>query len=135
MSWFSDADRAVLAELADVLIPAAEGMPAASAVGAVGPLLDRVVNFRPDLAPEVLRVVRACRGKEPQAALEQLRAADFDGYVALGLALAAGYYMADEVGELLGYKGPARHPITGEEDISDLLAPVLARGPIWRPTG
>ena len=70
MSWFDEDQRRRLDALADELIPEAEGMPAATQVGATGPLLRQVLNARPDLAPEMLRVLRASGDFPPREALE-----------------------------------------------------------------
>lgn len=52
--------------------------------------------------------------------------------------LTAAYYMASQVRELLGYPGQARRPIAeatpAERHSDELLAPVVARGPIYVPT-
>lgn len=133
MSWFNEKQHERLGALADVLIPEAEGMPSATSVGAAGPLLLQALNARPDLAPEILRVLRSIRDFPPCEALEVMRVSDMEGFSALTLAIASAYYMAPEVRELLGYDGPRRIPAeVTPENINDLLAPVIARGPIWR---
>ncbi|MCW1384878.1 hypothetical protein OLX02_18850 [Novosphingobium sp. KCTC 2891] len=134
MNWFKEDDRAVIRALADILIPDAEGMPSASAAGAADELLDRVVQLRADLAPRVLAAVRFARGKDHRAALEELRTHDSETWQGFCLAIAGGYYLFDDVRALLGYTGPERRPVDPEAapDFTDLLAPVLARGPIWR---
>ena len=52
-------DRERLGALADVLIPAAEGMPSASEAGVHRAGLDRVLAARPDLEPVLARVLAA----------------------------------------------------------------------------
>jgi hypothetical protein len=54
---FDAAQRATFAALADVLVPAAEGMPAASAVDIAGAGLDRVLRARPDLEAPLSRIL------------------------------------------------------------------------------
>src|SRR4051794_21690712 len=54
---FDAAERATFAALADVLVPAAEGMPAASAVDIAGTGLDRVLRARPDLEAPLARIL------------------------------------------------------------------------------
>jgi len=136
MSRFTDTQRTVLAVLADVLIPAAEGMPAASTMGAVGEYLDQVVNFRADLVPLLYRAVRAAEGAEPAAAIQALREKDAEAFGALTLAISAGYYMNPKVKAALGYTGVERRtydPDAVPDYVTNgLLAPVIARGPIWR---
>ena len=48
----------MLAQLADILIPAGEGRPSASDAGVAGDGLDRVLSFRPDLADGLERLDR-----------------------------------------------------------------------------
>jgi hypothetical protein len=136
MSRFGPDDRAIIGALADVLIPEAEGMPAATAVGVAAALLDRVADLRADLVADLLRVVRKGRGEEPGAFLARLKAEDSEGFAALALVVAGGYYLSPEVRERLGYSGPERRPVNPGDipDFEDLrlLDPVKSRGPIWR---
>jgi len=133
---FDREERAVLAGLADALIPAGEGMPAASAAGVAGGGLDRVLQARPDLAAEVKRVLAAARGRDPAAALSELRAKDPAGFSALAELVPGAYFMDPEVRALIGYQGQTARPIDPDPEslLSDLLRPVLERGPIYRPT-
>jgi len=87
----SDGERARLRSLADELIPACDGMPAASAVGVADNLLDRTLQARPDLAP-ALRDALTATPPLPPAALGTLR------YV-----VAAAYYLSPEVRDALDY--------------------------------
>ena len=64
--------RATLAALADVLIPATETMPAASAVGAHEKWLDRALAARPELEPLLSQVAGAARGRDPAAEVSRL---------------------------------------------------------------
>lgn len=132
--WFTADDRILIRQLADMLIPEAEGMPSASSVGACDALLDRVVHLRADLAPAILAALRHARGLPPAEALETLRKAHLETWQAFTLAIAGAYYLAPEVRDLLGYTGPERRPVDPSEppDWAELLQPVIARGPIWR---
>lgn len=134
MSWFSEGDRVKLRHVADVLIPEAEGMPAASTVGAADALLDRIINLRSDLAPLVLRALRALPAENPRTALDRLRSDDDEAFGALSLAIAAAYYISPDVCALTGYHGPQRIAPDTAALLADaeLLAPVLDRGAIWR---
>lgn len=134
MSWFNEEERAVIRLLADTLIPEAEGMPSASSIGCADALLDGVLKLRADLAPPMRTAIRHAKGKEPRAALERLRSDDPESWQALTLAIAAAYYQSPTVRGLLGYTGPERRPVdpSAPPDHADLLAPVIARGAIWR---
>lgn len=133
-SWFSEDERTTIRTLADVLIPAAEGMPCASSIGCADAALDHVLTLRADLAPKMRAALRLALGKAPRAALDDMRSADPDNWQAFTLAIAAAYYLSPRVRALLGYSGPERRPVDPAEppDYVDLLAPVIARGPIGR---
>jgi len=69
---FDAVQRAAFAALADVLVPAAEGMPAASEVDIAGVGLDRVLRARPDLEAPLARVLAM---RTVGDAMEQVRGA------------------------------------------------------------
>ena len=130
--------RATLRGLADVLLPAQHRMPAASAVDVAGEGLDRVLAARPDLAAPLASVLATATGREPAAEVGRLRAQDQAGFLALASACLGAYYLDPGVRGLIGYPGQEPSlPDPGEADRDlgdDLLAPVLARGPVYRPT-
>ena len=139
MSIVLDAQlRATFRALADVLIPAAEGMPAASEVGVHEAVLDRILALRPDLSERLLRGLRAAAGQAPQEMARRLNAEDPDALSAIGLAAAAAYYMQPRVRELIGYPGQENRPgdpdATPEYVANGMLQQVIDRGPIYRPT-
>lgn len=129
--------RATMAALADVLIPSAEGMPAASEVDVQGKWLDRVLAARPDIAPALLQVLDAAAGKDPAAEVRRLQEGDAGGFAALALAATGGYYMNPKIRKLIGYPGQKPNPPYPDEAeyyLRDgLLDPVIKRGPIFRP--
>jgi len=136
VSRFTPEDRAAIGVLADVLIPEAEGMPAATAVGVTDALLDQVANLRADIVADLLRVARNKRGEDPSTFLARLKADDADGFSALALAVAGGYYLSPVVRERLGYSGPERRPVVPGDALDfeglRLIDAVKARGAIWR---
>jgi len=131
-------DRATLAALADVLIPAGQGAPSASEAGAAGPWLDEVLRLRPDLGEPLAAILAAARGAEPAAAVAGLQAEQPAAFDALAAVVAGAYFLHPEVSRAIGYPGQQRRPIVPEEppdfEQDGLLASVLARGPIYRPT-
>ena len=134
---FSDGDRQVFAVMADVLIPAAEGMPSASQVGVQEAPLDRVLELQPWLAPRLQRgISSAAASGDPAAAVETINRDDPAAMSAIGLAASAAYYMQPQVRKLLGYPGQVSRPAGPEEEhdyLRDgLLQPVIDRGPIYR---
>jgi hypothetical protein len=131
--------RARLTAVADGLIPAADGMPAASSVDIGGCQLDAVLASRPDLVDDVCRALESAGDVDDAIGwLEALRADDPSGCEALLTAVVGGYYMHPEVKRLLGYPGQVAQPVTVDRlpEYADegLLERVYARGPIYRPT-
>jgi hypothetical protein len=135
----TDDDRKAFGVFADHLIPAYKRMPAATAVGVHGALLDAVLGFRPDIAEDFFRGLDAVRGKSPADAADALFAADQKAFDTLGLVASAAYYMAPEVRDLVGYPGQESltyNPHESPDYLTDgMLERVVRRGPIYRPTG
>lgn len=138
MSKISDEERQVFSDLADVLIPNAEGMPSASEVGVHKGMLDRVVGLRPDLSEALHRGLSTAKGKDPTAAAEELNRNDPEALTAIGLAASAGYYMTPKVRELIGYPGQENRPADPDAPLeyveNGMLQVVIDRGPIFVPT-
>jgi hypothetical protein len=130
------AGRAVLAGLADVLIPAGDGFPSASEAGVAGEGLDLVLAARPDLAEGVERLIVLARGRDPAAVVVGLQASDPAGFGVLAEVVPGAYFMNPRVRASLGYDGQTPRPIDPAPDpeAERLLASVIARGPIYRPT-
>jgi hypothetical protein len=135
-SSFSGAERALLAALADVLIPAASGFPAASAAGVAGEGLDRVLAARPDLEAGLRRVLEGAAGKDPARAVGDLERSDPGGFAVLAELVPGAYFLDESVRAALGYSGQTARPIDPRPDYLDdgLLQSVIDRGPIYRPT-
>lgn len=134
----TEADRAIFAAIADVLIPEAEGMPSASQLEIQGSTLDHVLDLRPELKDNFRRGLRTSAGISPEAAAERLNREDTAAFEAIGLVASAAYYMDRRVRKLLGYSGQESRPASAEEEYDylrdDLLQQVIDRGPIYRPT-
>jgi hypothetical protein len=132
-----DALRDRLRTVADVLIPNAHGMPAASEVGVADGQLDRVVGARPDLGDAVRRALGRIDLDDVMGSAARLEAADPDLHHQLMLAIVGGYYIHPEVRARLDYDG--QEPVEVRPEIipayveDGLLDPVLRRGPIFRP--
>ena len=138
MSMIDEHVRATFAGIADILIPDAEGMPAASAVGVHTDTLDRILGLRPDLKDAFLRGIASAAGKDPKAAAQAMNQADAPALSAIGLVASAAYYMSPRVRELIGYPGQERRTFDADavpEYVSNgMLKVVEDRGPIFRPT-
>jgi hypothetical protein len=129
--------RARLALLADAMIPAAHGMPAATEVGVHEGQLDRVLAARPDIVQALGRALArdGIAGRE-LVVVDELEADDPEAHQALMLAVVGGYYIHPEVRKLIGYTGQVPVPVRIENVpyfTERLLEPVEARGPIYRP--
>ncbi len=138
MTMVSEGEREVFAALADVLIPAAEGMPAASAMDVQGEMLDRILGLRPDLAEAFRRGLAAATGHRASAAAEALNRDDAEAFGAISIIASAGYYMTRTVRELIGYPGQENRPADPDETpeylANGMLQQVIDRGPIYVPT-
>jgi hypothetical protein len=128
--------RAILARLADELIPADEGMPSASEAGVAGEWLDAVLAARPDLADSLKCVIEQAKGREPAEFLAAARANDAAAFGVLAEVVPAAYFMSPAVQARIGYSGQSPQPIDPRPDYLDegLLDSVIRRGPIYRPT-
>jgi hypothetical protein len=127
-------DRARIAQLADALIPGGEGMPSASAAGATGAALERVLEIRADLLEPLGRAV--AQPGPADAAVRALHDTDREAFDALAFALTCSYAMSDDVRAALGYPGQVAYPISlaGDPDLADLLTPVFESDFTYVPT-
>ena len=135
---FDPGRRAALAALADALIPSADGMPSAREAGVTGRWLDEVLQLRPDFGPPLARVIDKVKGVDAGVAVAQLRANDPAGFGVLAEVVAGAYFLNPKVRSAIGYPGQKSVPIVNEVppdyEQDGLIASVVARGPIYRPT-
>jgi hypothetical protein len=133
---FDSHERTLLAALADVLIPAGNGMPAASQAGVADSWLDAVLRARPDLARGLKDLLAKARDRNPAHAVADLRANDPAAFDVLAQIAAGAYFMNPQVQQLIGYGGQGPKPIDPQPDYLDdgLLDSVMSRGLIYRPT-
>jgi hypothetical protein len=132
-------ERELLAGLADVLIPASEGMPSASEAGVAHEGIDVVLAARPDLLDALHQLLRQAAGQASAttvAFVASLQAADPMLFGLLGEIVAGAYFMNPQVRAAVHYHGQTPQPIPPEPDyLADgLLDSVIGRGPIYRPT-
>lgn len=133
---FDVSERAVLASLADVLIPASAGFPSASQAGVAAEGLDQLLAVRPDLAEGLKKLLARCQDRNPAEAVAELKASDPVAFAVLAELVPGAYFMNPEVRATLGYLGQGPRPIDPNPDYLDdgLLQSVIDRGPIYRPT-
>jgi hypothetical protein len=133
---FDPAQRAVLAGLADVLIPAGDGMPSASAGAVAEEGLNKVLAAVPDLGASLADVLAKAKGREPAEVIAGLARTDPAAYGILAEVVTAAYFMNPDVRKAVGYTGQGPSPIDPRVDYMEdgLLESVIKRGPIYRPT-
>jgi hypothetical protein len=128
--------RAVLAGLADVLIPAGDGMPSASAAAVAAEGLDQVLAAVPSLAASLADVLARAKGREPSEVVAILARADPAAYGVLTEVVTTAYFMNPDVRKAVGYTGQGPSPLDPRVDYMEdgLLESVIKRGPVYRPT-
>lgn len=133
---FDANERAVLARLADVLIPAGDGFPSASEAGVATEGLDGVLSFRPDLGEGLKRLLASAQGRPADEVVAALQRNDPAAFGVLTELVPGAYFLNATVRAKLGYEGQTAKPIDVRPDPLDeaLLQSVTQRGPIYRPT-
>ncbi len=133
---FTDEERALLAALAEVLIPAGEGFPSAGEAGVAGEGLDKVLSFRSDLGQPLKELLASARGRSPAEFVASLRQNDPAAFSVLADLVPGAYFLNAGVREKLGYNGQTPRTIDPRPDFLEdgLLQSVIGRGPIYRPT-
>ncbi len=126
-------NRERLAALADLVAPAAHGMPAASEIDLCreGGPVDRVLALHPDLLAPLAEALEAAADG---AALSRLEAERPAAYAALLETVAGAYYLDGTVRRRLGYRGQEALSLDkGRIGAEDALERMMARPPFWRP--
>jgi hypothetical protein len=133
---FDPTQRAVLAGLADILIPAGDGMPSASAAAVAAEGLDQVLAAVPSLAAGLADVLAKAKGRGPSEVVASLARTDPAAYGVLTEVVTAAYFMNPAVRQAVSYTGQGPTPLDPRVDYMEdgLLESVIKRGPIYRPT-
>ena len=113
---FDPLQRAVLAGLADVLIPAGDGMPSASAVAVAEEGLDQVLAAVPSLGTSLADVLARAKGREPAEVVASLARTDPTAYGILTEVVTAAYFMNPDVRKAVGYTGQGPSPLDPRVD-------------------
>jgi dihydroorotate dehydrogenase (NAD+) catalytic subunit len=135
MSLESD-ERKLLSGLADVLIPAGEGLPSASEAGVAYDCLDKVLEVRGDLLEPLKKLLARAKGQASTEVIAELQKNDPDAFGVLAEVVPGAYFLNADVRAKLKYEGQVARPIQEREDYLEdgLLQSVLDRGAIFRPT-
>ena len=129
----SEDERRRYGELADVLVPSAEGMPSATQAAVHTHWVDEALRARPDLGVGLRKALELTADLPAEAAVELLNAEHSPVFDALGTVTAGAYFLSPDVRASLGYPGQVPQPIVDDVDsYADLLERVLDRGPIYR---
>ena len=133
---FDPSQRAVLAALADVLIPAGDGMPSASAAAVAEQGLNQVLAAVPSLGASLADVLARAKGREAAEVVASLARTDPAAHGILTEVVTAAYFMNPDVRKAVGYAGQGPSPLDPRVDYMEdsLLEAVIKRGPIYRPT-
>jgi hypothetical protein len=133
---FDQNERALFAQLADVLIPAGSGQPSASAAEVHGDWLDQVLIARPDLVVPLKEVLAKAQGHDALIFVAELRSSGSPLFGVLAEIVPAAYFMNPTVQKAIGYSGQGPKTMDPYPDYMEhgLLESVIKRGPIYRPT-
>ena len=128
--------REILAQLADVLIPAGDGFPSASQADVAGEHLDAVLEVRPDLADGLSKLLQMADGRNPQGFINELQVQDAEAYGILSELVPGAYFLNEQVQARLKYDGQSPRPFEPHPDYLEdgLLQSVVDRGAVYRPT-
>jgi hypothetical protein len=129
----TETDRQRYAQLADVLIPDAEGMPSASQAEVHLRWVDQALTARPDLRDGLRQALELSGDLPAEEAVEMINAKHPPVFDALGTLTAGAYFLSPDIRERIGYPGQVPQPIVDDvESYLDLLGNVVERGPIYR---
>lgn len=130
----TQAQRLTLARLSDVLVAEGLGMPAASAAGVAGDLLDQCLDAAPGLAEPLAALLDEAQESDPDAFVRRLASSRPDDFAVLSTTVVGAYFLSAEVRSLIGYPGqqPSPMSVAAEPDYLDMLERVYERHPGYR---
>lgn len=135
-AW-TEHEREVVRVVGDLLIPAGDGMPAASDVDVAGVGIDHIGAIREDLVLATKLFVQSLENSVP-GTVEELRSAAGEHFSNVSELIASAYFLRPEVAKLIGYRHRIAIPLDDETERSaefaQLTEPVVARGNVWRTT-
>jgi hypothetical protein len=138
----TDSELNTLRDIADVLIPASDDNPAATAEPDFDACLRRAVDSRADAFDAITAVLARLDSAPPDVIDQALRALHAEQPVhfqALSAVVAGAWLLTPTVRARIGYPGQRRDPARLEEAVDQLsdgiLDPVIARGPVFTPDG
>jgi len=129
----TDEKRQRFAELADVLIPSALGMPSASEAAVASHWIEVALSHRPDLAAAFDEALTTATDLPASEAIEVLNTDHIPAFEAMGTLTAGAYFLNPDIRQLIGYPGQVPTPAHDDTaDYVDLLENVMERGQVYR---
>lgn len=131
----TDEQRQIYSRMADLLIPDAEGQLSASQAEVPTVWIDKALGYRPDLVPAFNEAISVGSQHDAAEAIQLLNVENQVAFDALGVLTSGAYFLNPQVQQLIGY--PGQVPTPAHDDTGnyiDMLAEVVERGPIYRPT-
>src|SRR5438132_11862192 len=113
---FDITERAILASLADILIPSGEGFPSAREADVAGEGLDQVIAVRPELVAGLKTILASARGRAAVEVIGELQAKDQTSFSILAELVPAAYFLNPQVRAKLEYQGQIPRPIDTRQD-------------------
>jgi hypothetical protein len=110
MSSITEPQRAVLLDVADVLIPETDAMPSLRAADPDGEWLERACRARADLVDELCQILDEIAGSNMSSLLVSMHRDQRPRFDVLATFAAGTYYLIPRIRELIGYPGQVRAP-------------------------
>jgi NDP-sugar pyrophosphorylase family protein len=90
--------------------------------------------MRPPPKADLVSLLKAVEGQDPREAVERLQSQPGTQFDTLKEVVAGAYFLNPEVNRVVGHPGKQDIPVeTTAEDLEKLTAPVVERGPVYRP--
>ncbi|WP_104126640.1 hypothetical protein [Cryobacterium sp. Y57] len=137
-SPISTSDRDLIAEIAQVLIPAGASGPSAAEVDVAGGRLDEFFEQRPDLKTAFVAIASRASGTDVDSFCRHLEASEPAVFQQLTYVIVGAFLLSPDARGWLGFtglRGEFQTPIANDDyRLHELLAPVRSRPPSYRPT-
>lgn len=137
-SPISTSDRNLIAEIAQVLIPAGASGPSAAEVDVAGGRLDEFFQQRPDLKTAFVAIARRASGTDVDSFCRHLEASEPAVFQQLTYVIVGAFLLSPNACDWLGFtglRGEFQTPTPNDDyRLHDLLAPVRSRPASYRPT-
>lgn len=138
MTALNEGRTTVLLDVADVLIPATDVMPALRDADPSGEWLGRACTARADLVADLVAILDELEGADLSTVVVALHRNDRAKFDVLATFVAGTYYMIPRVRELIGYPGQVRNAppldLAAEELGDEIFEGAMNYSGSYRPT-